>query len=138
MKTELSAQEFTAWLFPKGGANQNPPLMMASAVDHDLIALFNKWSFNGDDAANWSLFCGMICGSVAKIFTEKGCAVVPSLRSADAIWTAGTIGIAQALFYSIAQLPHPEAVYVLEEIARLTDQTVEDMKKDDKENIKNV
>lgn len=94
----------------------------------DRISLFNKWGLSEKERAAWPDLAESVrikCLSVASAVCTR---YAQDIHGADCLWTGGALGFARLLFDWVEQLPQPEAVFILEEISRLTDKTVAEMR----------
>ena len=108
-------------------ANQNrrsvPP-------DYSLLPeLYARWGFAQQDLALWPRYLAKSLEEDARHLAVRAHALQPKMHNPDAVWTILAQSATQSLFQWIRHLPPDETIYILEEIARLTDETVINMKK---------
>lgn len=102
---------------------------MTGDKEHDALTLCARWEMSKHAFDAWHSSVGTI-GVVAMdaaVGQAKRLMHLDGMTS-DAVITAVSMAFCGSLFAYIKTLPHPEAVFILEEIAQQTDLTVQFMK----------
>lgn len=107
---------------------------ITGAEDADRAMLFEKWQLDDDQKQAWQRGIDSIHKSIGEKCADLSRGLLSGLRNADAIWTASALALVKLLFCWLRGLPRPEAIYVLEEIARSTDKFIEGTQNAEKQN----